>query len=300
MHGAASSTRPLHCQGKTRFFGVFTLLSATCQKKKPSKPKPKPLVRAGAVDRAALQNQTQTHSSLLKFPRLEVQAYSLLAIPAIYVTGTTPMASGIKSIVILALVAPVFMYWLLSLLTLRWYFFTPRQSFNLEVLSADNPTLVREVSARLNIDETAIKTVFYMYDDLVCAQRVAKFYHVVYHLASFAHRCAVALAFALFFPGQGSAQLGVLLAVNLSFILYFAAASPFFSRLSNAAELALIVCESCILLLAALLLNSSSLPVQKTMVAFYFVHIALSIIPEAAKGIIVCLDAARKKQKKQH
>lgn len=205
------------------------------------------------------------------------------------------MAPAVKIVVIVALAAPVFIYWSLSLLTLRWYFFVPRRSLNLEVLSAENPTLVHEVGSRLNIDEHAIQTVFYMYDDLVCAQRTAKLYHVLYHVASFLHRFATALAFALFSQGNGSAQLGLLLSVNLLFILYFAAACPFFSRLSNAAELALIVCETCILLFAAHLLNSPSLSVQKTMVAFYFVHIALSIIPEAAKAIIVCLNAARKK-----
>lgn len=241
----------------------------------------------------------RTNYSVLMFPKLEVQAYSLLVIPAVYATASTTMTSAVKGVVILALAAPVFIYWVLSLLTLRWYFFAPRQSRNLEVLSAENPTLVHEVGARLNIDEHAIQTVFYMYDDLVCTQRAAKLYNVLYHVISFAHRFAMALAFALFSRGYGPAQLGLLLSINLLFILYFAVASPFFSRLSNAAELALIVCEACILLFSSLLLNDSSSSVQQTMVAFYFVHIALSIIPEAAKAIIMCVSAARKKSKKQ-
>jgi hypothetical protein len=138
-----------------------------------------------------------------------------------------------------------------------------------------------------------------MYDDVVSTQKIPNLLNTTYHLVAFAHRFAVALTFGLTIGGQGKIQVAALLSINLCFILYFVATRPFISRIANASESALLICESCIVLLAAILLRTVSVPVQRAMVAFYFVHIVLSIVPEAAKGIIVCLQAIRKHSKKQ-
>lgn len=228
-----------------------------------------------------------------------MQAYSLLAIPVIYATATTGFAAAAKVAIIAALVAPALIFWSFSLYRLRRYFIPQQFSRNFEVLSPENPTLVREISPRLQIDEHAIREVFYMYDDLVCAQRVAKIYHIVYNGIAFAHRVALALAFGLASEGRGKVQVASLLAIYSCCIIYFTLSMPFVSRVSNACELAVLLCECCILSFAAILLKNGSVSVQNAIVAFYFVHIALSTVPELAKVIVGALQIIRKRSKKQ-
>jgi hypothetical protein len=231
---------------------------------------------------------------------LEVQAYSLLAIPVIYATATTTLGAAAKGAIVASLATPVFILWSVSLYRLRHYLFAPRVSPNFEVLSAENPTLVREISHRYQIDEHAVRDHFYMYDDLVSVQRVVKAYHVGYNSVAFAHRVASALAFGLAPEGQGKPQLASLLVINACFIIYLAACMPFVSRASNAFELALLLCECCILSFAAILLGSSAGHVQAAIVAFYFIHIALSTITEVAKMTMAALQIIRKRSKKHH
>lgn len=147
---------------------------------------------------------------------------------------------------------------------------------------------------------------WYLVDDLVGDDRAAAVQRVnlpvlTFYLVSAVQRCLTALFFGLFHYSYVSvSQLGVLIAVHALFVVYLLAAKPYAFSILLYADILAYCCELTILGAAMYLKQSpANTQILSVLVVCYFVDVAVMLVPEVLRYVVMAYSWLRRRRLKQ-